>query len=40
MVNLQHEEIQAMRREGEIDTPTANRLQRRVDATERLRLGA
>jgi CPA1 family monovalent cation:H+ antiporter len=40
MVDLQHEEIQAMRREGEIDTPTANRLQRRLDATERLRLGA
>lgn len=40
MVDLQHEEIQAMRREGVIDTPTANRLQRRVDATERLRLGA
>ena len=39
MVAVQHEELQAMRRAGEIDTPTANRLQRRLDASERLRLG-
>ncbi len=39
MVSVQHEELQTMRRAGEIDTPTANRLQRRLDATERLRLG-
>ena len=39
LVGAQHEELQAMRRAGEIDTPTANRLQRRLDATERLRLG-
>ncbi len=39
MVAVQHEELQAMRRSGDIDTPTANRLQRRLDATERLRLG-
>jgi len=39
MVDLQHQELQAMRRLGDIDTPTATRLQRRLDATERLRLG-
>jgi CPA1 family monovalent cation:H+ antiporter len=39
MVKLQHEELQEMRRSGEIDTPTALRLQRRLDATDRLRIG-
>lgn len=39
LVAVQHEELQAMRRAGDLDTPTANRLQRRLDATERLRLG-
>ena len=39
LVGAQHEELQAMRRAGEVDTPTANRLQRRLDATERMRVG-
>ena len=39
MVKLQHEELQEMRRTGEIDSPTALRLQRRLDATDRLRIG-
>lgn len=39
MILLQHEELQEMRRTGEIDTPTALRLQRRLDATDRLRVG-
>lgn len=39
MVALEHEDLQAMRRKGEIDTPTANRLQRRLDAVERLKMG-
>ena len=37
VVALQHEELQEMRRAGAIDTPTALRLQRRLDAQERLR---
>jgi len=40
IIKLQHEELQEMRRAGEIDTPTALRLQRRLDATDRLRVGA
>ena len=39
LIAAQHGELQRMRRDGEIDTPTANRLQRRLDASERLRLG-
>jgi CPA1 family monovalent cation:H+ antiporter len=37
MVRIQHEELQEMRRMGEIDTPTALRLQKRLDAAERIR---
>ncbi|RYG45667.1 Na+/H+ antiporter [bacterium] len=39
MVTLQLEELQEMRRTGEVDTPTALRLQRRLDVSDRLRLG-
>ena len=40
VVAFQHEELQDMRREGTIDTPTALRIQRRLDATDRFRAGA
>lgn len=37
VVSVQHETLQEMRRSGEVDTPTALRLQRRLDTFERLR---
>ncbi|RYG37290.1 Na+/H+ antiporter [bacterium] len=39
MITLQLEELQEMRRTGEVDTPTALRLQRRLDISDRLRPG-
>lgn len=37
IVALQHEELQEMRRSGEVDTPTALRMQRRLDVADRMR---
>lgn len=39
VIKLQHEELQEMRRNNEVDSPTALRLQKRLDATDRLRAG-